>query len=177
MSEARLLSSYNTNVISNATVQQLLRHIQFNDPVPTVKALGEHAPEVANASADDNAKINAARIALIAWLNDVWMSNESTPLNPMFWYEMHTRLRKVLMLSAYLEGRNLRSFTPPPVLKKSSVPACISQVLRALREAKPAFQQIEERIVGDVDLETFEVYTALAPLQARPAAVQCYGAG
>lgn len=69
--------------------------------------------------------VDDARRAIIGYLNDVHFTSEALP--DAWWFEMHTRLQKLCVVSAVLEGLNLRSFGATP--EASDIPQALVGVM------------------------------------------------
>ncbi len=92
--------------------------------------------------------LGAERRAIIAFLNKLYFSSLEVNI-PISWYwEMHTRLRKLLVVSMVLEGCNLRSFGVEK-LERSDIPQCLVRIFMMLDTKRKAFETLRENYVHD----------------------------
>lgn len=118
---AILIEEYNTKLMSNGNVRSLVKAVKQDPQNETVNLIDSLQPVRAVASKLDD--YGEARRAIIGWLNKLFFSSLDNPIPSLFWYEMHTRIQKLLIVSMILEGDNLRSFGAVP--ERSDIPQCL----------------------------------------------------
>lgn len=140
---AKLISSYNVELMGHEKVRNLVRSVAQDPQNETVDLL-KSAQTVRAVPLEDG---GAARRAIVAWLNDVFFSNKDLP--DYWWFEMHTRIRKLLVVSMVLEGDNLRSFgvEKPDV---TDIPQCLVYLWAKLDELAERFAMLRSIHVDQV---------------------------
>lgn len=123
---AQLIEEYNTKLMADANVRALVAAVA-QDPQNETVDLSASRASVRSAVVDDHGK---ARRAIIGWLNKLYFSQLDNVIPFAFWYEMHTRIQKLLVVSMILEGDNLRSFGAIP--ETSDIPQCLVFLQREL---------------------------------------------
>lgn len=117
---AKLIDSYNNKLMADGNVRNLARAVTQDPQNETVDMI-KSAETVRRAVVDDG---GVARRKIIAWLNSVFFSLEMLPIE--WWFEMSTRIQKLLIVSMILEGDNLRSFGAIP--QTSDIPQCLTVI-------------------------------------------------
>jgi len=143
---AKIIKEYNNDLLSDARVRSLLASV-VQDPQNETVNFEESAYSVRNGTKlIDNGEV---RRKIIGWLNLVWFSRES--LSTEWWFEMHTRLQKLLIVSMILEGDNLRSMGATP--DKSDIPQCLVGIKYELDYRKEAdFPELMEKFKQRISL-------------------------
>lgn len=120
---AELIRLYNEVLMAQDGVRALARAVTQDPQTETVDFVTSRGSVrvMANSLNDEG----SARRAIIAWLNAVYFSDvDGPPGLPMaWWWEMHTRIQKLLVISMILEGDNLRSFGAQPEI--FDIPQCL----------------------------------------------------
>jgi hypothetical protein len=131
---AILIERYNNDLMSDANVRNLVRAVAQDPQNETVDYV-KSAETVRHAAPRDD---GAARRRIIGWLNAVYFSHNE--LSSEWFFEMCTRLKKLLIVSMILEGDNLRSFgaTPGP----SDIPQCLLRIWDTLDRHSKQFDRM-----------------------------------
>ena len=87
--------------------------------------------------------VGLARRQIISWLNLVFFTNQQSTIDSHWWFEMHTRIQKLLIVSMVLEGDNLRGFDCTP--EESDIPQCLVHLQNHLNNLrKDVFPKMRE---------------------------------
>jgi len=150
---ARLINAYNTDLMSDANVRLLVKSVAQDPQNETVdvKKTGIYVKRAANEIGDGG----KARRRIIGWLNDLFFTSKEQEIPSCWWWEMHTRIQKLLLVAMVLEGENLRSFGAVP--ETTDIPQCLIGLqleLERQREAhfsllKTAFQKDVQTLQKD----------------------------
>lgn len=120
---ANLIERYNTSLMANADVRALVSSVDQDAQSETIDM--EASASSVRAKVPQLENVSQARREIIGWLNGVFFSVTEMDL---FWWEMHTRIQKLLTVAMILEGDNLRSFGTPekPVVPTAmDIPQCL----------------------------------------------------
>jgi hypothetical protein len=111
---------------------------------------------------NDADKIQIARRSIIGWLNQVAFSRHSKKEFNIWWYyEMHTRIQKLLVVAMVLESENLRSFSKDLVVEKTDIPQALiylKVVLNLIKKLKPKIDKLYLSTVNSLDPEYLNLY-------------------
>lgn len=140
---AKLVDDYNNVLMADANVRNLVRAVA-QDPQNETVDLVASAKTVRKEVPEDG---GAARRRIIGWLNSVWFSMKK--LSNYWWFEMHTRIRKLLVVSMVLEGDNLRSFGATP--DASDIPQCLIHIWAKLDELAEEFKALRSIYADQVN--------------------------
>lgn len=133
---AKLIRDYNTKLMSSDTVRMLVRSVA-QDPQNETVNYAKSKFTVTKQVADMNqSSVQQARRAIIGWLNAVYFSNLDQPFNVRWWWEMHTRIQKLLVVSMVLEGDNLRSFGPDVTPMWNDIPQALVELYLLIDEKR-----------------------------------------
>lgn len=101
--EGTLIQSYNSKLMANDDIRMLMASL-IQDPES--EQLDEMKSKIAinNIVTNNMALLGTPRRAIIGWLNECNFAD----LTDKFWFEMHTRMHKILTVSIILEGMNLK---------------------------------------------------------------------
>jgi hypothetical protein len=144
---AKLISDYNVQVMSNPHIRVLVASVVQDPQNETLNVSASKASVGAAAGSFDDK--GQARREIISWLNAVYFSNLESPLPVQWWWEMQTRIRKLLIVSMVLEGSNLRSFGCKP--EKSDIPQSLIGIPLVLASKKAEFDSLKESFLADID--------------------------
>lgn len=120
--EGTLIAKYNDVLMSDSRVRKLMKTI-VQDPTTETQDNNASKAALLELLRDDASYLGEPRRAIIAWLNECYYS----VLTRKFWFEMHTRMHKILTVSIVLEGQNLRKFGVEKP-KKSDIPTAITHL-------------------------------------------------
>lgn len=115
--EGSLIQSYNSKLMANDDIRMLMASL-IQDPES--EQLDETKSKIAikNIVTNNMALLGTPRRAIIGWLNECNFAD----LTDKFWFEMHTRMHKILTVSIVLEGMNLKKMDP----QSSDIPTAIT---------------------------------------------------
>jgi hypothetical protein len=142
--------------MSNTEVRRLCASVVQNAQNETVDM---EASIVSVVPQDDG----TARREIIAWLNAVLFTYIMEGLDALptrWWWEMHTRIQKLLIVSMILEGRNLRSFGVVP--QHDDIPQCLVFLQHTLEERRAHFPKVREEhafLLQKLDPVFLKLYT------------------
>ena len=124
---AKLIKTYNVVLMANANVRKLVASVS-QDPQNETVDLEESQMTVRQAIREiGDPAAGDARRQIIGWLNSLYFSRDEISLGWSFgipfWWEMHTRIQKLLIVSMIMEGENLRSFGAEP--EEMDIPQCL----------------------------------------------------
>lgn len=141
MASAKLLRYYNVDLMSFEVVRKLMASVTQNAQDETVsfvdsmesvrKAMNQMGPE----------STGHARRQIIGYLNDVYFTPQDQ-ISDEWWFEMHTRLQKLCIVSMILEGDNLRSFGVVP--NECDIPQALVGIYTILIQKRNTFPQLRE---------------------------------
>jgi hypothetical protein len=126
MQEGYLIAKYNNELMSNSNVRSLIKAV-VQDPTTETQDLEATKMVILKMVDVDRSLLGDARRMIIGWLNECYFSN----LTNKFWFEMHTRMDKILTVSILLESLNLRSFGVFQP-EKSDIPSAITYLYHNL---------------------------------------------
>lgn len=132
-----LINDYNTVVLANTQVRDLLRAVVQDAQTETQDDV-QSCKVILDMLKTRKELLGEPRRIIIGWLTQC----ACTQLSDKFWFEMHTRMGKLLLVSAILEGANLRSFGVEAA-HESDVPTAIGNLYRDLVVYR------RERLPGD----------------------------
>ena len=145
---AKLIDTYNSKLMSDQTVRDLMRNVAQDPQNETVNHAQTFIDLRKFVDQTDKAVINVARRNIIGWLNHVYFAALQSPFPREWWYEMGTRLTKILSVSMFLEGRNLWSFGVEKV-EFSDIPQCLIWIkIKVLEERKKNHAELNERHIS-----------------------------
>jgi hypothetical protein len=118
---AKLIQEYNCDLMSENDIRLLVKSVSQDPQNETVdfeksKLTVREASRKIFLQEGGPALVGSARRKIIGWLNSVYFTDKHltkdgrTGLPVEWWWEMHTRIQKLLVVSMILEGDNLRSF-------------------------------------------------------------------
>jgi len=124
--EGTLIAKYNEVLMTDRYVRELLRTVVQD---PTTETQDDTASKKALLVLLENPiYLGSPRRAIIAWLNECYYAN----LTNKYWFEMHTRMNKVLTVAIVLEGQNLRKLGVE-CPQKSDIPTAITHLYREMK--------------------------------------------
>lgn len=148
---ANLIDVYNNELMSLANVRSLMGAVPQNPQDETIDmeaarfALKEHLDNLGGVQT-----LGEERRAIIAFLNKLYFSSLEVNIPGSWYWEMHTRLQKLLVVSMVLEGCNLRSFGVE-TLERSDIPQCLVRIFTLLRTKRQAFETLRKHYLEDCD--------------------------
>lgn len=129
MAEGVLIMEYNTVLLSDSRIRKLLSTVVQNATDETQDNIASRAALVKLVNEDTTEQyLNEPRRKIISWLNQCQFQT----LTSKFWFEMHTRMAKILTVSIVLESLNLRSFGVEHP-EKSDIPTAIVRLYSSMR--------------------------------------------
>lgn len=155
MLSAKLISDYNTVLMANGKVRALMASVVQDPQNETVNMSASKATvTAADKLNQENGDGGAARREIIGWLNTLYFtlvsSKKKKEIFPLeWWWEMHTRIQKLLIVSMVLEGNNLRSFGCVP--KKSDIPQCLVKLQSTLEQKRKNFHSLKLQFLECVE--------------------------
>lgn len=143
---AKLIERYNNELMADANVRNLVRAVA-QDPQNETVDYAKSNETVRKVEFRDG---GAARRKVIGWLNAVFFSKSELPVE--WWFEMCTRLKKLLIVSMILEGDNLRSFGATPAT--SDIPQCLVGIWLILIKYTTYFDEMRADYAKKVSMIT-----------------------
>jgi hypothetical protein len=138
---ASLLRRYNTELMSSRSVRQLMSSVSQDAQNETI-SYRESMVSVRNAvQLIGPDSVGEARRSIIGYINDVYFTQNNT-LSDEWWFEMHTRLQKLCVVSMILEGDNLRSFGAIP--QNDDIPQALVGVFSIILEKRKLFPMLRQ---------------------------------
>jgi len=142
---AQLISKYNTDLMSMEKVRSLMRAVPQDAQEEAIDLeLAQEAMPSEIAKMGGVSALGAERRAIIAWLNTVYFSDQQEAFPSAWWWEMHTRICKLLVVSMCLEGANLRSFGVEKV-ECSDIPQCLLYLHQKISHEEADFEALSLR--------------------------------
>ena len=123
----QLMYEYNAEILESATVCNLLFRVS-QDPIRETVDMAKTLEEFAFVSMHDPA-VQQARRLILGWLSLVCFGGD---LTNEFWFEMHTRMEKLITVSSILEARNLHNMGGIP--DATDIPTALVKLHAQLRE-------------------------------------------
>jgi len=167
--EAQLIETYNVKLMSNADVRLLMASVSQDPQTESVDM--KKSKNSVRKVVDEIVDIGTARRQIIGWLNMVYFSittivspdqyqiTMSTP-STKWWWEMNTRIQKILIVAMILEGDNLRSFGATP--ETMDIPQCLVGVYQGLQNHRkhfPSYVKNYKSVINDLDPIYIQLYT------------------
>ena len=144
---AKLIKTYNTELMSNENVRLLMKSV-IQDPQNETVDVEKTGIYVKRALREINDGGGARRL-IIAWLNDLFFTSKEQEIPHCWWWEMHTRIQKLLLVAMVLEGENLRSFGAVP--ESSDIPQCLIGLYSELEKQKIHFPLLQSAFEKDIE--------------------------
>jgi hypothetical protein len=145
---ANLIDEYQTSLMSNDVVRYWCSVLPQNAQTETIdmtklQQVIRKAVQDVQALSAFKSDVHSARRAIMGWLNKVFFSHLESPFHEIWWWEMHTRIQKLLVISMVLEGDNLRSFGAKP--ETSDIPQALVHIMRTIKShQKKAFPKLQK---------------------------------
>lgn len=159
MSSAELLRRYNVELMSFESVRKLMASVAQNAQEETVSFINSMTTVRKAIDQIGLESTSQARRHIIGYLNDVYFTPEDQ-ISDEWWFEMHTRLQKLCIVSMILEGDNLRSFGVIP--NESDIPQALVGIYTILvqkRSTFPLLRDLHLRRVQALPSEFVDCYT------------------
>jgi hypothetical protein len=151
-----LINVYNTQLMSNTGVSDLMSRVVQDPTGETIDyaATNEKFAEL------DVKEHQEQRRTIIGWLNQVFSVDLKEALPVEFWWEMNTRLKKLMIISIILERKNLQSFGVAKC-DWGDIPQCLLHICDRHREAAAHFEELRTRQLQryEVNRDLFQFYT------------------
>lgn len=150
---ADLIDAYQNQLMKDDFVRYLCSQVPQNAALETIE-LEKCQDAVRNAILADSKQSPVARRAIMAWLNRVYWCHNEKPLPIKWWWEMHTRIHKLLVISMVLEGDNLRSFGVEKV-EVSDIPQALFFIMKCISEYRfETFPQLKKTYENSIEYWT-----------------------
>lgn len=138
---AKLIRKYNTDLMSDSLIRSLMSSVAQDAQNETI-SFAESVPRLRKiVSETSRDTLQTARRSIIGYLNDVYFTSRAVPLE--WWFEMHTRLQKLCVVSMVLEGLNLRSFGAKP--EESDIPQALVGIMLKVLEIQPQLPRLRRQ--------------------------------
>lgn len=158
MLTAKLITDYNTKLMANGTVRTLMAAL-VQDPLRETVDLVQSKDSVLAAEVQSTDR-SVARRLIIGWLNQLYFSDPDGETIPIqWWWEMHTRIQKLLVVSMVLESANLSSFGCTP--QKTDIPQCLVGLQAILNRKQAQFPALEKQYLdrlSQMDSDFIKLY-------------------
>jgi len=144
--------------MSNPTVRDLVASVSQDAQNETID-LVESFDSVTRKAAEIP-DTGEARRQIIGWLNQVYFTQLILSLPTEWWWEMHTRIQKLIVVSMVIEGANLRSFGAVPQI--DDIPQCLIELPTVLKNMRWKFPSLRKRyleMAEELESDYLRLYT------------------
>lgn len=126
---AQLMTAYSTELMANPSVRELMKTV-VQDPQTETQDNAASKQALVALVTDRPELLNEPRRAIMGWLNQCYFLS----VDGKFWFEMHTRMAKLLTVAIVLEGLNLRTVLGVEKPSTDDIPTAIIHLYSELVE-------------------------------------------